>query len=366
MNRRRDLDGVRAVAIIGVLGIHSAQIPGGDFGVVVFFVLSGYLITTLLLRERDRTGRIDARHFYLRRAARLFPGLAVALAGYLALVPILGSGWAAGFRAVAAAAFYSTDIVIAFVTHRSNQVGWAWSLSIEEQFYAIWPLILGVALWRKRVGVAAEIAAIGVAVPITLRAVSGPHTSFLLLAPNGDRWLTRVYYAPDTRMDALFAGCLLALALWRWPKLADRRAGFIVGLGGLALIGWCYAKGDVFTRSTYTTLMPLCDLGSFALLYGLIATPSGPLSALLGFRPVAYIGRISYGIYIWNSTLGLLAGHIVRHGHHYEREAIWLAMVFAVSITSFHLIEQPILSRVGRRPQPRAVNPAASVAACLR
>ncbi len=347
MNRRRDLDGVRAVAIIGVLGFHGGRIPGGDFGVVVFFVLSGYLITTLLLRERDRTGRIDASHFYRRRAARLLPALGLALAGYLALVPTLGHSWSAGLRDVAAAAFYSSDVVIGYFTHHSNPVGWAWSLSIEEQFYAIWPLILGVALWRRRVGVAAELAAIGIAVPVTLRIVSGPHQSFLL-TPGGVHWIYRIYYAPDSRMDALFAGCLLAMALWRWPQLRDRRTGLIAGVAGLTLIGLCYANGDPFSRSTYTTWLPLCDLASVAVLYGLVSAPGNPVSGLLGLPPLAYIGRISYGIYVWNSTLGLLAGHLVPHGHHVERGAIWLAMVFAVSVTSFHLVEQPILSRVGR------------------
>jgi peptidoglycan/LPS O-acetylase OafA/YrhL len=88
------------------------------------------------------------------------------------------------------------------------------------------------------------------------------------------------------------------------------------------------------------------------LLYGLASAGGNPISQLLGIRPVAYVGRISYGIYIWNSTLGLLAGHLVARGHHLERGAIWLAMVFAVAIVSFHLVEQPILNRVGRGRTP--------------
>jgi peptidoglycan/LPS O-acetylase OafA/YrhL len=356
--RRRDLDGIRGIGMIGVLGLHGGRIPGGDFGLVAFFVLSGYLITTLLLRERDKTGRIDGRHFYLRRAARLLPALFLALGGYLALSGRLGESIGDAIGNAAVALFYGMDIKVGYIAHASNPVSWAWSLSVEEQFYLVWPLILGVALWRKRVGVAAALAVVGVIEPIIMRIVTAPHSSYLLLAPNGLNWTYRTYFGVDTRMDALFAGCLLAMALWRWPQLLHRGLAILLGTGGLAVIGMSYAMTNVFTRSTYTVWLPVVTFASVALIYGLLGAPRWIVSRFLAFRPISYIGEISYGIYLWNSTLGLLAGTLIAKEHTFERGTVWLAMTFFCAITSFHLIEQPILRRVSHRitlPPPAEV-----------
>jgi peptidoglycan/LPS O-acetylase OafA/YrhL len=349
MGRRRDLDGIRGIGMIGVLGLHGGKIPGGDFGLVAFFVLSGYLITTLLLRERDKTGRIDGRHFYLRRAARLLPALLLALGGFLALSERLGQTIGSAISNAAVALFYGMDIKVAYVAHASNPVSWAWSLSVEEQFYLVWPLILGVALWRNRVGVAAALAAIGVIEPIVMRIVTAPHSSYLLLDPNGLHWSYRTYFGVDTRMDALFTGCLLAMALWKWPQLLNRGLAILLGTAGLAVIGVSYGATDVFTRSTYTVWFPAVTFASAALIYGLLGAPRWIVARFLAWRPISYIGQISYGIYLWNSTLGLLAGTFIAREHGFERGTVWLAMTAFCAVTSFHLIEQPILRRVSHR-----------------
>jgi peptidoglycan/LPS O-acetylase OafA/YrhL len=360
MGRRRDLDGIRGIGMIGVLGLHGGTIPGGDFGVVSFFVLSGYLITTLLLRERDKTGGIDGKHFYVRRAARLLPALLLALGGYVALSGRLGQSLGSAIGNALVALFYGMDIKIGYIQHHSNQLSWAWSLSIEEQFYLVWPLILGVALWRRRVGVAAAIATVGVIYPIIMRIATEPKTSYILLDPNGLHWSFRTYFSPDTRMDALFLGCLLALALWKWPRMVRRWPAIVLSLAGMVITGFAYADTNVFTRSTQTIWLPVVTFASAGLIYGLLGAPKFIVARFLAFRPISYLGQISYGVYLWNSTLGLFAGTLINRHHQFERGTVWLAMTAFAAITSFHLVEKPILNRVSQRailPSAAATDP---------
>jgi peptidoglycan/LPS O-acetylase OafA/YrhL len=349
MNRRRDLDGIRGIGMIGVLGLHGGKIPGGDFGLIAFFVLSGYLITTLLLREKDKTGRIDGKHFYVRRAARLLPALLLALGGFIAVSGRLGQSMSSAIGNALVALFYGMDIKVAYIEHASNPVSWAWSLSVEEQFYLVWPLILGLALWRNRVGVAAAIAVVGVIEPTIYRILTAPHTSFVLLSPNGLNWTYRTYFGVDTRMDALFVGCLLAMALWRWPHLLHRGLAVLLGTAGLTILGFAYADTNVFTRSTYTVWFSVATFASAALIYGLLGAPRWIVSRFLAWWPISYLGQISYGVYLWNSTLGLYAGTLVSRHHQFERGTLWLAMTLFAAVTSFHLVEKPILNRVTRR-----------------
>ncbi|HEX3897587.1 MAG TPA: acyltransferase [Mycobacteriales bacterium] len=349
MGRRRDLDGIRGIGMIGVLGLHGGTIPGGDFGLIAFFVLSGYLITTLLLRERDKTGRIDGLHFYVRRAARLLPALVLALGGFIAVSGRLGESLSSAIGNAVVALFYGMDVKVAYIAHASNPVSWAWSLSVEEQFYLVWPLILAVALWRNRVGVAAAIAVVGVVEPTIYRIVTAPKTSYVLLDPNGAHWTFRTYFGVDTRMDALFVGCLLAMALWKWPQLLNRAVAIVMGTAGLTIIGFAYADTNVFTRSTYTVWFSVATFASAGLIYGLLGAPRWIVSRFLAWRPISYLGQISYGVYLWNSTLGLYVGTLVSRHHQFERGTLWLTMTLAVAIASFHLIEQPILRRVSQR-----------------
>ena len=195
----------------------------------------------------------------------------------------------------------------------------------------------------------AAVAVVGVIEPIVMRIVTAPDSSYLLLAPNGLNWSYRTYFGVDTRMDALFAGCLLAMALWKWPQLLNRAIAVVLGTAGLTVIGMSYAMTDVFTRSTYTVWLPVVTFASAGLIYGLLGAPRWIVSRFLAWRPISYIGQISYGIYLWNSTLGLLVGTFISREHGFERGVVWLAMTAFCAVTSFHLIEKPILDRVSRR-----------------
>ena len=220
IGHRPALDGIRGVAILGVLMLHSSIwgavppiVPGGNLGVTVFFVLSGYLITTLLLEEHAANGRIDLRAFYLRRAARLLPGMLVLLPIYVIIFSRQQSWWQLVLT-VGPALLYLSSFVQAFWS-AMGPLGWTWSLSVEEHFYACWPLVLrwlldggdrrrrGIRSWPRRhpIVTASTVTVLIIATAIGLRVGLAGSTRSDELA----------YYASFTRMDALAVGCLAAL-----------------------------------------------------------------------------------------------------------------------------------------------------------
>ncbi|HEY5988796.1 MAG TPA: acyltransferase, partial [Streptosporangiaceae bacterium] len=213
--RSPGLDGVRALAVLAVMAFHEGigAVPGGFLGVDVFFVLSGYLITDLLTAHMDSHGRLDLRGFWTRRARRLLPALAVVLVTVTAAVAVIDSGQLAALRpALMAAATYSSNWYQA-VHHVPYFASFGpppplqhlWSLAIEEQFYLLWPLILGVVLSRVRSRRDRALVA-------WLGAVASAVIMAFLYAPGEDP--SRVYYGTDTHATALLIGAALALT---WP-----------------------------------------------------------------------------------------------------------------------------------------------------
>lgn len=263
---RPDLDGLRAIAVLGVLASHATlpnPLPTATVGVTAFFVLSGYLITGLLLKERRQTGGISLRGFYVRRFRRLGPGLAVLLA-FVTVVGVAG-GYASSWAG-------SVLVTIGYVANwplvqggGPSPLAHAWSLSIEEQFYIVWPalLVLGGRRWAIVTAVA------GIALAFGLRSVVDGQTS---------------YYSTFTRIDAIFAGCLLAIAPVRLPRWA--------GLAGLVLLAMACLPMDNTLR------LPLSTIGAL----GVIA---GGVPAL---GRIAAFGKRAYGIYLWDFPLTLLLG----------------------------------------------------------
>jgi len=353
------LDGVRAVAIAGVLALHSSiwgavppVLPGGDLGVQVFFVLSGYLITTRLLLEHARSGRIDLRSFYLRRAARLLPPLLVLLPIYTAIFSSqLGADRLT--LTVGAALLYASSIVQA-VWGAMGNLGWTWSLSVEEHFYALWPLLLRRLLGaggsspaprlaprlterprrllaREPLLCAAALAALAAMVATALRVVlAGPFY-----------WNEFGYYSPFTRFGALAFGCLAALLLARLRL----RVPTVAGWGGLAAIAWCYAQPRFAVGRTelQTYGLSLAALAAAALIAALAGNPRSRLARLLSMRPIGHVGRISYGLYIWNllpgQTFRLLSGH---HPGPAGTIVLGAIMIALVELSYWHL-ERPCL-----------------------
>ena len=324
------LDGLRALAVIAVLLYHGQLrwIPGGFIGVEVFFVISGYLITALLLAEWRQRGRIDLKAFWLRRARRLLPALYLLLVVTLAFAVVFLPGEVAGLRADVLAAFgYVTNWYLIFANEsyfeavgRPSLLKHLWSLAIEEQFYLLWPLLLVVGLrWHRRLALVAVLA--------------GAAGSSLLMAAlyQPDMDPTRLYYGADTRAAGLLIGAALAF-VWvpgRGPAPAEmnllartrrRRLGhagplarlrrrwgwtspLLLDVAGLAALGglvWLCLRLGEFQPFLYRGGLASVSLTT-ALLIMVLAHPHARLSAgLLGWGPLRWIGLRSYGIYLWH------------------------------------------------------------------
>jgi peptidoglycan/LPS O-acetylase OafA/YrhL len=346
-HRAPGLDGVRALAVLAVMAFHEGLrgAPGGFLGVDVFFVLSGYLITDLLVTQRGRLGRLDLRIFWTRRARRLLPALAVVLIVVTAAVAVLEPDQLARLRpALLAAVTYSSNWFQA-VHHVSYFASFGpppplqhlWSLAIEEQFYLAWPLILGLLLTQvsdRLVRVA--FAWLGAVISALLMAI--------LYAHGGDP--SRVYYGTDTHLTALLVGAALALT-WPLAKVATapreftRRLDFL-GMAGLAVLAWAIGHLSGADPVVYPAGLALAALAAGALV--LAATAGGAVGALLSMRPLRWLGIRSYGIYLWHWPVIALIAAASGPGP----AAAWLWVVEAclaivLAAASWKWIEAPIL-----------------------
>ena len=380
------LDGVRALAIAGVVAYHlgAGWARGGYLGVDLFFVLSGFLITSLLFEEQLATRRIALGQFWLRRARRLLPGLLLLLLA-LALAAATGALVAgtdmAGLRGDA----LSTLAYVAnwhqllagqsyFAQFTSpSPLQHTWSLAIEEQFYLLWPLALVALSWRSlRAGRSAR-------APMLTLALGGALASATWmgwLAAHGAS-LDRLYYGTDTRAFELLAGA--ALALWRSGRLqpdgAPRRAWHLGAVAGLALTGvlWATAGGPAGPpRVMFEGGMALAVVCAVVLVDGACDSAS-PLARLLSVSPLRALGRISYSLYLWHwpiitemtsTRLGFGGAGLV---------LVRLATMTTLSTASYVFVERPLrawravnwhrLARAVLAPAAMVVTAAATIAA---
>jgi peptidoglycan/LPS O-acetylase OafA/YrhL len=326
------LDGCRALFVLAVLLAH-ARIPythgGGELGVTGFFVLSGFLITRLLVREHESTGGIDFPSFYARRALRLLPALLLLIT--TALVAYGTRGRAAVILSAAGPTLmYSSNWLLAF--HGDLEpFQQTWSLAIEEQFYLIWPMTLLAALrWlpSPRSRWFASLALFGA-----------------LASWRAGLWLAchdplRIYFGSDTNALSLVFGVVIALA----PALPRPPFARLLVPVGLLL----FALGVMASELLHTSvpqdqalIPPLALLGSGALVVGALHG-----STLLELAPLRYLGRISYGVYLWSWTLPKILGNFDRDHQRIALYAPWLGFVCAV--VSYHLIEQRAIAYAAR------------------
>jgi peptidoglycan/LPS O-acetylase OafA/YrhL len=342
---RPGLDGLRAMAVAAVFLYHARidWLPGGFLGVDLFFVLSGYLITSLLLVEWEARNSIDLLRFWLRRARRLLPALVVVVLASLILASIFARQDLAHTRGdvVSSLLYYANWHQIAANHSYFNLMGnpsllqHTWSLGVEEQFYIVWPLLLVpclVLVGRRRLPM---IVIAGIAASASLM--------WILYNPNGDP--SRVYYGTDTRAFLLLMGILIALV---WPAIERlRRALPLLELFGIAaLVGsiLLFRQMQDFNPTLYRG-GDLAAAFCFAVLIAAVAHPRTGIGQAFGVAPLRWIGERSYGIYLWHWPIILLvAGVNVRSSPGVVvAEA---AVVIAAAALSYRFVEQPI--RTGR------------------
>lgn len=325
------LDGVRAVAVFVVIFSHSplGSFPG-DLGVSAFFVLSGFLITWLLLREREDTGTISLRRFYLRRTLRIFPAYYAFLAFSFLADWWLGTAWSAGLAT--AALLYGMNYYNAFLGHPSTSLAHCWSLAVEEQFYLVWPWLFRRIAPNGLAALARLLCGLTIAVAAWRS----------LLRFGFDVGQAYLYNAFDTRFDTLAVGCLLAVGL-RSPnvrRLAERTAARswlpivpLVALGASRMASPDWRFGPGLTIEALLLAMLLVQLVQLA---------ETPLWRWLEHPAVRYLGRISYPMYLWHAW-GLSLGKRASFVAPGLRFALGVAITVGLASLSWALIERPFL-----------------------
>jgi peptidoglycan/LPS O-acetylase OafA/YrhL len=339
------LDGLRAVAVFTVVASHSnlpLRIPG-DLGVSAFFVLSGFLITRLLVRERERTGEVSIRRFYLRRTMRIFPAYYAFLLLSYALDARAGQLWSNTL--LANALTYTVNYFNAFNHHPSTSVAHAWSLAVEEQFYLLWPLTFVILATRGR---RALVTGVSLA---ALGAVAW--RSWLFLGAHVDP--SYVYNAFDTRLDNLAVGCLLALAVDYDTVVAAagrvaRRSWFPIVTLALLLTSRI-ALPESYHYSIGFTVDALLVATLIVQLLQLYRTR---LWSWLEWPTVRYLGAISYPIYLYHQWGASVGRRVAGDAHAFEFAAGVVATIVLAS-GSYYVIERPFLRLKARyAPETRA------------
>jgi peptidoglycan/LPS O-acetylase OafA/YrhL len=352
------LDGVRALAVVAVVVYHARPgwLRGGFLGVDVFFVLSGFLITALLLREHHSTGRVALRAFWTRRARRLLPALHLLLAAVLAWEVLLRLAGLADLRWDALAALGWANNWLLVLHQQSYFASFAapdalqhlWSLAVEEQFYLLWPLVVLTGLLRGRR-----------ALLCVLLAVAGS-TAWCALAWNPGSDPSRVYFGTDTHSAGLLVGALLAVAHQQfWPRVAKtprskaaravsrRRArlALVAGLAALAGVLAAFVLLDETQPLLYRgglTAVALCT----AVLLGVLLHPLGArLAAGFAWAPLRWVGTRSYGIYLWHWPVLVLTSP---HGNPGDAPLWMVGAQVSASVllawASYRWVEQPVRS----------------------
>ena len=368
-DRLGGLDGLRAIAVSLVLGYHlfPGWLPGGFLGVDVFFAISGFLITALLMREHRSTGGIALRHFWTRRARRLLPalGLVLLVSTSLALLADRDLLVGIGRQIAGAALFVSNWTSIAagsdyFARDAPEIFRHTWSLAIEEQYYIVLPLLLLLVLrFRGRFVRALPLAAIGAASALLMVA---------LAAAGADP--TRIYFGSDTHVFGLALGAALALiaaprpapaapaaALGADPAAAPAAAGPIAGprmpgtaaqfalaaaaVAGLGVLGWLAATLREGSAESFAWGFQLATAAALLTVWA-VTRPGARIGRALDAPPLRWIGERSYGIYLWHWPLLLIATAVLGGWPPPAIGAVTLAASVGVAALSYRFVEEPV------------------------
>lgn len=367
----RALDGLRGLAVILVVFSHFTPdtTPGGFLGVDLFFLLSGFLITSLLVSEWETSNGIALARFWVRRARRLLPALllvllVVGLHGLLTSSPAelhqLGLDGLASLFYVANWRFIVSgqSYVLQFIQTEPSPLRHMWSLAIEEQFYLVWPLVaLGTAATLRRLAAGGRRA-----VPSLRTAMAGvsivlavASATWMIVAHANGFDLDRIYYGTDTRVFMILVGAAVGAITVGRPQVPHRWKPIVIGLGILGVLALLVAT---FSVETTTERLYSGGYAALALVFTMVLVGAGqtgrnPLGWALSFRPLVGMGLISYGVYLWHWPISVW---MTADSTGLSGPALFLArsaVTLAASLLSYYLIEQPIrhhgLEFLGRR-----------------
>jgi peptidoglycan/LPS O-acetylase OafA/YrhL len=359
------LDGFRAIGLLLIMGYHFGMVgmPGGFVGVDAFYVLSGYLITGLLLGEWARAARIKLGAFWLRRARRLLPALLVVL---IVVTLVVRFAYPAGLYPnlrlddLSALFYFSNWWQIAdsgnyFVaTGAISPLTHTWSLAVEEQFYLVWPLVvLAVLHVGKKFDRGIELL-----LGVSLAGVIASATEmFWLYGPRAN--ITRLYFGTDTHAQSILVGAVLACAL----TLVQRRRGedgmapvarstparvawTVVGLAGFAgTLALTYTLSGT-AAFAYRGGFLLSALSAAAIILGAVCVTGGPIARVLSVRPLVWMGTVSYGAYLWHYPVFIELDSSRTGTGGASLLAIRMVATFALATASYYLVERPVLEGV--------------------
>ncbi len=361
------LDGVRAIAVGLVLADHGGVpgLPGGFLGVDVFFVLSGFLITSLLIEETSRTGRIGLRGFWVRRARRLLPALVVMVLAVVAARDLFAPESVAGLREEAVAALFWMSNWMFVAQHTDyfstgappSPLQHTWSLGVEEQYYLLWPLLiagvvaaLGTVAYRRGVPVTATMVRAAVFVLATVGVLGSAAASVVLAS---DDALHRVYFGTDTRMQALLVGAAAAALVVRdWRGMTAglvtlrsrwaRWLAWLLPVVGLLILATA-AHLAIGTAAEFRGgLLIVVAVAAVLVIAPVALDQTSPAARMLSMGPLVGLGAISYGVYLWHWPIFLLLNGERTGSEGWKLFALRCAATVAIAAVSWWLIEQPI------------------------
>jgi peptidoglycan/LPS O-acetylase OafA/YrhL/lysophospholipase L1-like esterase len=352
---RRDvpgLDGLRALAVVAAMAFHADLLPGGFLGVDLFFVVSGFLITDLLLEDAASEGRVRLGRFWARRVRRLGPALLLVLVvvlvwAYVAATPSMAQtttqqlGWSLAYLANWFALF--GDVGYWGADAAKTPLNHLWSLAIEEQFYVVWPLVVAAATAARRT-----------------RHLLGAVTLGGLVASGAWQWWAadhagtdRAYLGTDTRAVALLVGCAIAvLVTGRRPRpgLAAHDRGRPVATGAwdvavvaaVAWLGWWWLTADLADRSLYHGWLASCSVAAGVLVVAVVNRRTAWYSRALSAPPLVWIGRRSYSLYLWHWPIWVMVSPTATGLSGAGLWAVRLGLTAVAATASYAWVEQPI------------------------
>ncbi|GEP36657.1 acyltransferase [Nocardioides psychrotolerans] len=360
---REDVQGLRAVAVLTVIAAHAgvAFFPGGYVGVDVFFVISGFLITQLLVTEASRSGRVSLSGFYARRARRILPAASVVLVATVAASVLWMSVleaidlakdalWSAVFAANVRFAQQGVDYFSAEAAPSPLQH--YWSLAVEEQFYLVWPLLVGAVVWvvARRRTTEGRSSRVLRALVVTIAVIGSASFVWSLVRTGAEP--QSAYFSTFTRAWELAVGAGVALAVHAGRTLRHRRGAEVLVWGGLAaILAACLAFDETLAFPGYAAALPV--LGTAAVLYaGAHADVTTSAGRLLSVRPMRVVGDWSYSLYLWHWPLLIVPPTALGRDLRPLEVVLLVALAFELAYLTHRFVEQPFRTRrISARPR---------------